>query len=373
MRNRRARVQPGLDQPRSLASDRRPRHLLRARPVEPENLDDRRQRRHQRRRPALPLVRHDDQPRAGRRIRRRRGCDPSHIARRLRLRSHRALGRLRGYARPRHRGRRPAAGAARSRFASALAAFPDVEAASEAVSAIIARRDRADRARDHGPTDHRRRRGALPRRLPARRRRRAAGRDRRTARRHRRRRSRDRAHRASSTARSRGARRPIAAEREALWASRKGAAGALGRIAPNYYIQDACVPRTKLPAVDPRDRADRARHTICRSATSFTPATATCTRCCASTAATRARCEPSSKPGPRFSRPASRWAARSAASTASATRSAIRSRSSSARDDLAAMGRVRDVFDPRRAVQSRQDLPDRRGVRRSSRAGRRSA
>jgi glycolate oxidase len=28
-----------------------------------------------------------------------------------------------------------------------------------------------------------------------------------------------------------------------------GAAGAIGRIAPNYYIQDACVPRTKLPQV----------------------------------------------------------------------------------------------------------------------------
>jgi glycolate oxidase len=40
-----------------------------------------------------------------------------------------------------------------------------------------------------------------------------------------------------------------AAEREALWASRKGAAGAIGRIAPNFYIQDACVPRTKLPDV----------------------------------------------------------------------------------------------------------------------------
>jgi glycolate oxidase len=40
-----------------------------------------------------------------------------------------------------------------------------------------------------------------------------------------------------------------AAERAALWAARKGAAGAVGRIAPNYYIQDACVPRTKLPAV----------------------------------------------------------------------------------------------------------------------------
>lgn len=38
-----------------------------------------------------------------------------------------------------------------------------------------------------------------------------------------------------------------AAERDALWASRKGAAGALGRLAPNYYIQDATVPRTRLP------------------------------------------------------------------------------------------------------------------------------
>jgi glycolate oxidase len=38
-----------------------------------------------------------------------------------------------------------------------------------------------------------------------------------------------------------------AAERDALWASRKGAAGAIGRIAPNYYIQDATVPRTRLP------------------------------------------------------------------------------------------------------------------------------
>ena len=40
-----------------------------------------------------------------------------------------------------------------------------------------------------------------------------------------------------------------ARERDALWAARKGAAGAIGRIAPNYYIQDACVPRTHLPAV----------------------------------------------------------------------------------------------------------------------------
>ena len=38
-----------------------------------------------------------------------------------------------------------------------------------------------------------------------------------------------------------------AAERDALWAGRKGAAGATGRIAPNYYTQDVCVPRSKLP------------------------------------------------------------------------------------------------------------------------------
>ena len=39
------------------------------------------------------------------------------------------------------------------------------------------------------------------------------------------------------------------AERTALWAGRKGAAGALGQLAPNYYLQDAVVPRSRLPQV----------------------------------------------------------------------------------------------------------------------------
>ena len=39
------------------------------------------------------------------------------------------------------------------------------------------------------------------------------------------------------------------AERDLLWAARKGAAGAIGQISPNYYIQDCTVPRTKLPQV----------------------------------------------------------------------------------------------------------------------------
>ena len=38
-------------------------------------------------------------------------------------------------------------------------------------------------------------------------------------------------------------------DRERLWAGRKGAIGALGRLAPNYYILDGVVPRTKLPEV----------------------------------------------------------------------------------------------------------------------------
>ena len=37
-----------------------------------------------------------------------------------------------------------------------------------------------------------------------------------------------------------------AAERERLWAGRKGALGALGVLAPNYYLVDGVVPRTRL-------------------------------------------------------------------------------------------------------------------------------
>ncbi len=38
------------------------------------------------------------------------------------------------------------------------------------------------------------------------------------------------------------------AERAALWAGRKGAFAAIGRITPDYYTVDGVVPRTKLPA-----------------------------------------------------------------------------------------------------------------------------
>jgi glycolate oxidase len=38
------------------------------------------------------------------------------------------------------------------------------------------------------------------------------------------------------------------AERGALWAGRKGAFAAIGRLTPDYYTVDGVVPRTKLPA-----------------------------------------------------------------------------------------------------------------------------
>ncbi|MFQ5880695.1 MAG: FAD-binding oxidoreductase [Dehalococcoidia bacterium] len=40
-----------------------------------------------------------------------------------------------------------------------------------------------------------------------------------------------------------------ASERERLWAGRKGALGALGRLAPSYYILDGVVPRSRLSQV----------------------------------------------------------------------------------------------------------------------------
>jgi glycolate oxidase subunit GlcD len=37
------------------------------------------------------------------------------------------------------------------------------------------------------------------------------------------------------------------AERQRLWKARKGAFGAMGALAPNYYVQDGVVPRSRLP------------------------------------------------------------------------------------------------------------------------------
>ncbi len=49
-------------------------------------------------------------------------------------------------------------------------------------------------------------------------------------------------------------------EREALWRGRKGAIGALGNLAPNYYILDGVVPRSQLPEAMRRVEVIAAAH-----------------------------------------------------------------------------------------------------------------
>ena len=78
------------------------------------------------------------------------------------------------------------------------------------------------------------------------------------------------------------------AERALLWRGRKGAFPAMGRMSPDYYVQDGVVPRTRLPEVLRRIAELSATSTACGSATSFTRATATCTRS-SSTTPSRAR------------------------------------------------------------------------------------
>jgi glycolate dehydrogenase FAD-linked subunit len=52
------------------------------------------------------------------------------------------------------------------------------------------------------------------------------------------------------------------AERAALWKSRKRAFGAVGRLAPNYCTQDGVVPRTRVPEIVRRIAAAATRHRI---------------------------------------------------------------------------------------------------------------
>ena len=108
----------GRDQPARHPGRRAQRLLLRARPVQPAGLLDRRQRRGELGRRALPEVRLHHQPRARRRVRRavrRGGRDRRQGPRPARLRPARRDRRLGGHARHRDQGDGPADPGARSR------------------------------------------------------------------------------------------------------------------------------------------------------------------------------------------------------------------------------------------------------------------
>ena len=66
--------------------------------------------------------------------------------------------------------------------------------------------------------------------------------------------------------------------RNRLWEGRRGAFGAVARLAPNYLVNDCTVPRTRLPEALAHVASHRRRNTDSSTATCSTPATATCTR-----------------------------------------------------------------------------------------------
>ena len=73
------------------------------------------------------------------------------------------------------------------------------------------------------------------------------------------------------------------AERALFWKGRKSAFAAVGRISPDYIVQDGVIPRTALPRGAAPHRRARPPSTASGWPTSSTPATATCTRWCCST------------------------------------------------------------------------------------------
>ena len=148
-------------------------------------------------------------------------------------------------------------------IATVLAIFESTRAASETVSAHHRRRHRPRGAGDDG-RDERPGGGAGPaRRLPSGCRGGAA----------------DRAGGGAGGLRRRSPQRPLGGadlcrahgarsvrtatlpnERDALWRGRKAARGALGRLAPNYYVHDGVVPRSLIPEVMERIAAISETH-----------------------------------------------------------------------------------------------------------------
>ena len=111
------------------------------------------------------------------------------------------------------------------------------------------------------------------------------------------------------------------AERARIWAGRKSAFAAVGRISPAYIVQDGVVPRTACRECWRGSPSCPPGRTACGWPTSSTPATATCTRWSCSTTASRARARRPRKFPARSWTSASRRAGRSPASTASASTS----------------------------------------------------
>ena len=92
-----------------------------------------------------------------------------------------------------------------------------------------------------------------------------------------------------SAAPAKSARPRDAKERQLLWKCRKQAFGAIGRLEPQLLHAGRRRAAHQAAAHPAADHRDRRQATTCASSTSFTPATATSIRSCCSTSATPSR------------------------------------------------------------------------------------
>ena len=339
-------VEPGvanLDVTRAVAARRL---LLRARPVEPAGLHDRRQRRRELRRRALPQVRLHGAPRhrpdvrpprrRGRRAR-REGARPG------RARPPRRDRRLRGDARDRDAHHAPPRPRAADRPDAARRLPHDGRGGRRRLG--DRRRGRhAVRDRDDGPAHDRGGRARRRARLPGGRRRRAPRRARRRRRAGRGRRGRGRA----DLRRVRRVRDPRRDERRRSRAPLEGPQVGVRRDGPRSRPTTTCRTASSRARGCPRccagSRSSRSS-TACASGTSSTPATATSTRS-SSTTRRRARRSVRASSPRRSSTPASTRAARSPASTASGWTRRARCRACSPSATSHVFERLRRAFDP---------------------------
>ena len=136
------------------------------------------------------------------------------------------------------------------------------------------------------------------------------------------------------------------AERALLWKGRKEAAGVVGRLASSWFLQDAVVPRSRLPQIMREMQAIGARHGLSGSPTSFMPATATSIRSSSTTIGRRGRSSAPRRSTRSCCGPAWRSAAASPGSTAVGADKAQSLPLQFADADLNFMARLRRVFDP---------------------------
>ena len=150
-------------------------------------------------------------------------------------------------------------------------------------------------------------------------------------------------------------------ERALIWKGRKSAFAAVGRISPDYIVQDGVIPRTALPRVL-RQIAELRRERGVRVANVFHAGDGNLHPLVLFDGAVRGRGRARRGGGRRRSSTcASSTAARSPASTASGADKAKHMPRMFTADDLDTMQLVRCAFDPDGHLQPGQGLPDARG------------